>query len=775
MLSIFQSLSFKLLGGIVVILLIIYALVGGLTIHAIQRISLYYMDSMGRAISQTAAHACIEPFLLNDYPVLETYAKSLVQKNPMVMEIQYRRRDSKVLATATQERLPHANRYQKAVRTYTALIETNDSKTLGSVIVRISSESMSMLFQTYLLRAGLVLTMSLVLLVVIMAFYLRWMVIDPVKKLVRFSESVGAGSFEELLQCDDQDEIGQLKEALNEMATKLRMSYSAIQERNIELTKKEAMKGQFLASMSHEIRTPLTAIVGFADMLGEEDLSNEQKRQVAIIKKASKDLMTLINDILDISKIEAGKLDIEMIDCRLDEVLDNHLELLLGPKAAEKSIDFKIICQDPLPAVIKTDPFRLHQCLINLISNAIKFTDQGHVYLTVSLHKEGSKAFIRFNVEDTGIGISQDRQQAIFESFTQAEGSTTRQYGGTGLGLTITRELVNLMGGNLTVASEPGKGTVFSLILPVGVNIAGQSQWAQKEALNLSTDESRKEETSLFLGKVLVAEDVEGNQVLIKMMLSKFGVEAVIAGDGREAVQKASSQMFDLIFMDMHMPYMDGREATRMLRQNGCMTPIVALTADAMKGDEQKCIEVGCDGYMTKPIDPNELLCVLTEYLPFKQGAACQPVELVASMAHEVEIPGSELSTSKTRSRGSDDSDIREIIDWDRLLERLGDEETIREIISTYVNDIQEHIELLSKAVANGDCVSIASQAHALKGVGRNLGIERLSDMASQMESTGRENDIEAGTLLLNDLKTETEKVMTVLSQSDWIEKAKMA
>jgi PAS domain S-box-containing protein len=229
-------------------------------------------------------------------------------------------------------------------------------------------------------------------------------------------------------------------------------------------------KSQFLANMSHEIRTPMNAIIGFSDLLADEGLSDEQKQAIEIISKSGHSLLRIIDDILDFSKIEAGQLDTEIIDCSLEKLL-NSVESLMRPKATEKGLEFEVVESNTLPAQIRSDLTRLHQCLINLVNNAIKFTERGSIHVLVSLEESEGKQFIRFNVKDTGIGISRDKQKIIFDSFTQSNGDITRKYGGTGLGLAITKKLAGLLGGQLTLTSKKGKGSVFSLMIPAGVDV----------------------------------------------------------------------------------------------------------------------------------------------------------------------------------------------------------------------------------------------------------------------------------------------------------------
>ncbi len=376
-------------------------------------------------------------------------------------------------------------------------------------------------------------------------------------------------------------------------------------------------KSIFLANMSHEIRTPMNAILGFAELLCDSPVNSSQKNFLHLILDSGKTLLTLINDILDFSKIEAGKLTVENISCSLPDVLAS-VKSLLQPAAEKKNLDFKICTKGRLPVEILSDPVRLRQCLINLIGNAIKFTHSGHVHLNVSMDPACSEPMIQFDVEDTGIGISAQRQQEIFEPFTQSDTSTTRHYGGTGLGLTITRRLVELMRGSLSVQSQVGRGSVFTFRIPAGVDL---NHLTEKPMFTHALfSESRNQlpptaEECRFWGRLLVAEDALASQILIRKLLEKYGLEVTVVSDGKQAVEEAISGAYDLIFMDMHMPELNGYDATGLLRDQGCMTPIIALTASAMKGDEDKCVKAGCDGYMSKPIDRRELFNVLQRNL----------------------------------------------------------------------------------------------------------------------------------------------------------------
>jgi signal transduction histidine kinase len=372
-----------------------------------------------------------------------------------------------------------------------------------------------------------------------------------------------------------------------------------------EAIKAEQIKGEFLANMSHEIRTPMNGILGFGELLTEEDLSTEQMSYVKMICDSGKSLLSLINDILDFSKIEAGQLVIENIDCSIEHTLCS-IESLMKSKVDEKGIEFSVSIAENVPSEITTDPTRLRQCLINLVSNAIKFTDSGHVSVDVSLIDENGGEYICLAVEDTGIGIPLDKQQSIFESFSQADGSTSRKYGGTGLGLAITRQLIKLLGGNIKVSSQPGKGSEFSITIPVNT-VAEKIDQASIQSPAIQQIKASSIKNLQLSGNVLVVEDGHVNQMLIKLLLEKIGFDVTLAENGLEGIDKAMATPFDIIFMDIQMPDMNGYEATRALRENGQKTPIIALTANAMKGDEEKCLAAGCDYYLSKPIDSTTL------------------------------------------------------------------------------------------------------------------------------------------------------------------------
>ena len=526
-------------------------------------------------------------------------------------------------------------------------------------------------------------------------------------------------------------------------------------------------KSELLTNISHEMRTPLNGILGLADTLAADSLTEEQRHLVAVIRDCGKNLLRLINDILDFSKMEAAKLTIRIGDCCLGRIL-NSTESMLRTEAENKGIGFEIIEGVGLPATIRTDPMRVQQCLLNLVGNAIKFTSQGYVHVTVSLDEIAEKPAIRFDVEDTGIGIPPEQQQVIFEPFTQAEGDTTGKFGGTGLGLTITRQLAELVQGELTLASEVGKGSVFSLVIPAGLDVSQQPS-LNRHQLPLEPEQSLPaSDTVTFSGKVLVAEDVETNQIVIQSMLDQLGLEVTLVQDGKQVVQQVREDSFDLILMDINMPGLDGLAATRLLRKENVGVPIIALTAFAMAGDEQRCLEAGCDGHLCKPIERSKMFELVSKYLPARSDVTADAAPSIDAKIPEPDPVGDNTSSSVMEQ----ESDAR-VINWQSLIDRLRDEELIRDVLPVYLKDNEEHFRELTEALQSQDLASVASRAHAIGGAGRNLGALALTDIAHLMEIAGRKNEIEETKRLFPSFKREIEKVFAFMSQPDWMDIAK--
>ncbi len=468
-------------------------------------------------------------------------------------------------------------------------------------------------------------------------------------------------------------------------------------------------KSEFLANMSHEIRTPLNAIIGFSDLLSDESLSEEQETYVNIICHAGGNLLGLINDILDFSKIEAGKLDTECVHCSLKELIES-VDAFLRSEAERKGLEFRITHDADVPGRVYSDPTRIRQCLVNLIGNAIKFTDRGHVHVNLSVAQSDGRHLICFDVEDTGIGIAEDKLGIIFDSFSQGNSNTTRNFGGTGLGLAITRSLAELLEGSVSVRSKVGQGSVFSLVIPAGVD-------PRKEPpLQLDSKEVRtsdRQEQS-FTGRVLVAEDNPSNQMLIKIMLRKMGLDVSIVENGQQAVDRACDEQFDMIFMDMQMPVMNGYEAAAALRKKKITVPIIALTADAMKGDAEKCIIAGCDDYLPKPINRKNLEKVMAGYLdatPLESAGAQQCPPAVEQ---------------RTPPPACDDS---------VLISSLADDPELVQVLDIFIDMLPEMLDSIGAAWRESNMETLKRHVHELKGAGGSAGFPIVMQHAAHVEN----------------------------------------
>jgi len=400
---------------------------------------------------------------------------------------------------------------------------------------------------------------------------------------------------------------------------KLEDYHEKIEEINVNLQKSKEtaensskQKSQFLANMSHEIRTPLNAIIGFISILNDKETDEEKLKYLDIIKKSSNTLLQIISDILDVSKIESGKLDIDPVHFNPYESLISIGDLFQS-KAIEKGVILKFKYNNSLPNSLYCDVLRIKQILSNLLSNAIKFTPTGSVVKCIISYNKGR---LNIRVKDYGIGIAEDKQQFVFDAFSQIEG-TTKDYGGTGLGLAICKELATMLGGSLTLKSQEGKGSIFTLSIPIA--ISPNIEIKESEVEEEKEEESESEQSNLT-GHILIVEDYEANQMFLGIILENAGMSYDIAHNGLEAIEKFKENSYDLILMDENMPKMGGIASTKEIRkiedERGIKhTPVVSLTANALKGDRERFLNAGMDDYLTKPIEPANLLKIINNFL----------------------------------------------------------------------------------------------------------------------------------------------------------------
>ncbi|HTO09198.1 MAG TPA: ATP-binding protein [Myxococcota bacterium] len=442
------------------------------------------------------------------------------------------------------------------------------------------------------------------------------------RQLLVAADRIGHGDFGARVATPRSDEVGELARAVNEMASRLEEHATTVQRQHRELlAAKDAAesasrsKTEFLANMSHEIRTPMTAVLGYTELLLAGEARGEERAEWgAAVRRNGADLLQLIDGILDISRVEAGQIELRRQPCRLRRLVED-AAAPVAEAAREKGLEFNFEIDSSCPEVVETDAPRVRQVLANLLQNALKFTEHGSVSLWVG---RDSPSTVCFAVRDTGIGIDAKDHEKIFAPFGQADSSHTRRYGGVGLGLSISRRLAGMLGGSLTVSSDLGRGSEFRLTLP-----APESAQLDARSADASTRAPRRPaapERAFPGARVLLAEDGLDNQRLVRAFLRPTEAEVALVENGAQAVDQALAALdaerpFDLVLMDMQMPVMDGYEATRRLRSEGYSGPIVALTAHAMASDRARCIEAGCDDYLSKPVDRAALLELVGRFL----------------------------------------------------------------------------------------------------------------------------------------------------------------
>jgi len=571
------------------------------------------------------------------------------------------------------------------------------------------------------------------------------------------------GSLVEILSIgSDVTARKEAEERLHETNYYLELAVQRSNELAAEAARANVAKSEFLANMSHEIRTPMNGVIAMAGLLISTPLSDEQRGYATIIRKSGKQLMAIINDILDYSKIEARRMGLEDVPFDLAEILGGVMAMMEAG-ATQKGLGLACQIDPDVPAFVRGDPVRLRQILLNLTSNAVKFTEVGSVNLRVALESQYDEQLVlHFSVSDTGIGINPQQRALIFEPFTQADSSTTRRFGGTGLGLSISRQLAELMGGKLTVVSTEGKGSVFSFsarMKKLSLTEAGNLREEDQEQISLP--QSAALSRCRAQCKILVVEDNPTNQKVALALLEKAGFGCTLVSSGYEALQRMEDELFDLVLMDCQMPGLDGYETTSLIRSMDVAVlrhdiPIIAMTANALEGDRDKCLEAGMDDYLSKPIEIKRLVAVLEKWLSLEGVAE----EGGSPMARDGNNPVSQSATLEPPVFNEDDYMNR----------NLGDRELARDVLNMFVSSTPGYLAALQEQLDKKDQAGVRMQAHTIKGACATVGAELMRVTAQRVEQLAREGELASAVPVAARLALDYQRLKEELVRRGWLQ-----
>lgn len=629
---------------------------------------------------------------------------------------------------------------------------------------------------------------------------LQKVISGPILQLAGVMKSVStAKDYSLRVEKESNDEIGILLDGFNEMLVQIEERDERLEQYNEELEEKVAArtselsrtntklsemiidlrkakdaaeaankaKSQFLANMSHEIRTPMNGVLGMTELLLHTKLTEKQKKFAESSYRSAESLLNVINDILDFSKIEAGKLELDMIPFDLVKTVEGSVELF-SEQIRKKKISLALHLEENVPVQVEGDPGRLRQVLVNLVGNAVKFTDQGEVSICVStLDNGGECASVAIEVRDTGIGISPDSLKHIFDCFSQGDGSTTRKFGGTGLGLTIAKQLVEMMGGGLSVESKQGDGSVFRITVPLrrlsDITVSDLASVVEPGTPDLGPALSEEAENKVT-GRILLVEDNRVNQEVCAEIISHLGYCVDIVSNGQEAVESVARNSYDLVLMDYQMPVMDGIEATRRIRlldrEKGLHTKIIALTARVMEGDREQCLEKGMDDYLSKPYTMEEIREKLNHWLGEGQGDGMADGSVAGSSVSAVRSEEDSVSLQMTGSGSAVDT-----VTLESIASLTGDPSSnvLYKVAGLFLTQTPHLLQTLYDLIVKGDGLGIQKAAHSLTSSCAMIGAFHLSALCRELEDAAEQKNLDNAVIHYRQIEKEYAEVQKVL------------
>ncbi len=734
-----------------IVLILVNLLTAMLSHHVISDFQFKQLEERSQNSLSLLAASAIDSVITEDIPLLNTIAAQSLQQAPNMVSLAIKNEAGDLLVERRRSR--KTDRYK--LRSHSGKIEY-EGEQFGTIHILWDTEPVELEIRRHVTNVQLFISVMLILLTGLIVILINWLTIRPMRKISRYltmlSESRPglsldipfSASRELALLSASAIELSDMISQRSRREIKLLHTREELKIAHDEALGANRAKSGFLAAMSHEIRTPMNAILGILGLLRDTPLNDQQKQLVTTGREAGELLLTIINDVLDFSKMEADKLELENSGFDLHRLLNQSIELL-HHQARRKNLELILQLGPELPKFVIGDPDRLRQILINLVNNAIKFTQYGSITVKASVFSSDHEGLnLCCSVEDTGVGIAQEIQTSLFDEFTMADQSHSRQYEGTGLGLAICKRLVTLMHGGISCQSQPGKGSIFTFNIELEL---AQEDDCDTEITIIDPDSLPSANT-----RILLAEDNPANQMVIKNILEYAGLQVDIVGNGREAVETIRNLPYDIVLMDISMPEMDGMTATREIRSlPGAVAhiPIIALTAHALSGDRECFLEAGMNDYLSKPIDRNATLYCIARWVDGKIDNPSQT---------QPDNPQVEQTSAELSDEYVSESVLQQLV-------RDTDADIVAELLTLYIADAQERMTLIDGSQAQNDIKVLEFESHTLGSSAAAHGNIKLHKLARSIERLCQSNRNKQAFELTADLVAVAEESFRLLEK----------